>query len=202
MRSHRRSTPRVHPREPFATSRQLRMSPFYEREVALGGYFMEVAGWERAYGYAANEETLLAKYRDQVPTREAEWDNRHFWEVSNAEHLALSDGVGMINLSHFAIFDVVGAEAEALLEFCSVAKVGTDTPVGKGVYTHFLDSAGGIHSDLTIVRLAEDSFRVICGGDTGHRDYVWMQRMVDKMGLTRWSSSTRPTDRHPGSVGS
>jgi glycine cleavage system aminomethyltransferase T len=72
-----------------------------------------------------------------------------------------------------------------LLEFCSVAKVGTDTPVGKGVYTHFLDGAGGIHSDLTIVRLAEDSFRVICGGDTGHRDYVWMQRMVDKMGLTQ-----------------
>ena len=178
-------TPAVHPREPYATSRQLRVSPFYEREVALGGYFMEVAGWERAYGYAANEDTLLAKYRDQVPTREAEWDNRHFWEVSNAEHLALSDGVGMINLSHFAIFDVVGAEAEALLEFCSVAKVGTDTPVGKGVYTHFLDSAGGIHSDLTIVRLSEDSFRVICGGDTGHRDYVWMKRMVDKMGLTQ-----------------
>ena len=61
--------------------------PFYEREVALGGYFMEVAGWERAHGYAANEEALLAKYRDQVPTREAEWDNRHFWEVSNAEQL-------------------------------------------------------------------------------------------------------------------
>ena len=53
------------------------------------------------------------------------------------------------------------------------------------MYTHFLDSAGGIHSDLTIVRLAEASFRVICGGDTGHRDYVWRQRMVDKMGLTQ-----------------
>ena len=41
-------TPAVHPREPFATSRGMRVSPFYEREVALGGYFMEVAGWERA----------------------------------------------------------------------------------------------------------------------------------------------------------
>jgi glycine cleavage system aminomethyltransferase T len=161
----------------------MRTSPFYEREVALGGYFMEVAGWERAYGYAANEATLLQTYRDRVPTRAAEWDNRHFWEVSNAEHLALSDGVGMINLSHFAIFDVVGTDAEALLEFCSVAKVGTDTPIGKGVYTHFLDQTGGIHSDLTIIRLTEDSFRVICGGDTGHRDYVWMKRMCDKLAL-------------------
>ena len=176
-------TPAVHPREPYASSRGLRTSPFYEREVALGGYFMEVAGWERAHGYAANETTLLAKYRDQVPVREAEWDNRHFWEVSNAEHLALSDGVGMINLSHFAIFDVVGPDAEALMEYLSVAKVGGNTAIGKGVYTHFLDHAGGIHSDLTIVRLAEDAYRVICGGDTGHRDYVWMRRMQDKLGL-------------------
>ena len=176
-------TPAVHPREPFASSRGLRTSPFYEREVALGGYFMEVAGWERAHGYAANEATLLAKYRDQVPVREAEWDNRHFWEVSNAEHLALSDGVGMINLSHFAIFDVSGPDAETLMEYLSVAKVGGNTAIGKGVYTHFLDHAGGIHSDLTIVRLAEDSYRVICGGDTGHRDYVWMQRIQDKLGL-------------------
>ena len=176
-------TPAVHPREPFASSRGLRTSPFYEREVALGGYFMEVAGWERAHGYAANEATLLAKYRDQVPAREAEWDNRHFWEVSNAEHLALSDGVGMINLSHFAIFDVSGPDAETLMEYLSVAKVGGNTAIGKGVYTHFLDHAGGIHSDLTIVRLAEHCYRVICGGDTGHRDYVWMQRIQDKLGL-------------------
>ena len=176
-------TPAVHPREPFATSRGMRVSPFYEREVALGGYFMEVAGWERAHGYAANESTLLAKYRDQVPVREAEWDNRHFWEVSNAEQLAMSDGVGMINLSHFAIFDVQGADAEGLMEYLSVAKVGADTAIGKGVYTHFLDQAGGIRSDLTIIRLAEDCFRVVCGGDTGHRDYIWMRDMSDRKGF-------------------
>ena len=110
--------------------------------------------------------------------------NRLLWEVSTAERLALTDGVGRINFSHFAIFDVVGADAEALLEFCSVAKVGTDTPIGKGVYTHFLDQTGGIHSDLTIIRLTENSFRVICGGDTGHRDYVWMKRMCDKLALS------------------
>ena len=38
---------------------------------------MELAGWERAHGYAANEH-LLEKYADRVPVREHEWDNRHF----------------------------------------------------------------------------------------------------------------------------
>lgn len=175
-------TPAVHPREPFAGGRRMRASPFYPREVELGGYFMEAAGWERAHGYQANEERLLSKYRDRIPVRENEWDARHFWEVSNAEQLEMSDSVGMVNLSHFAIFDVSGDDAEALLEFLSVAKVGGTTPVGKGVYTHFLDAWGGIHSDLTIIRRDQNNYRVICGGDTGYRDYVWMKRTAENRG--------------------
>ena len=175
-------TPAVHPREPYATGRDRYKSPFHEREVELGGYFMEIAGWERAHGYAANEATLLTRYRDQVPVREHEWDARHFWEVSNAEHLELSESVGMINLSHFAIYDISGPDAESLLEYTAVARVGGATAIGKGVYTHFLDAKGGIRADLTIVRLAEDRFRVICGGDTGHRDLVWIRQMAAHRG--------------------
>jgi glycine cleavage system aminomethyltransferase T/glycine/D-amino acid oxidase-like deaminating enzyme len=176
--------PPVHNREPYSKGRNLRRSPFWPREQELGGYFMEAAGWERAHGYAANE-ALLERYGDCIPERPDEWDARHFWRVSNAEHLALSEGVGMINLSHFAIFDVAGPDAESLLEYLSVARVGGETPLGKGVYTHFLDDAGGVHSDLTVVRLAADRFRVICGGDTGHRDLMWMTRMADDRQLTR-----------------
>jgi glycine cleavage system aminomethyltransferase T len=97
----------------------------------------------------------------------------------------MSDGAGMINLSHFAIYDVIGPDAEALMEYLSVAKVGGDTPIGKGVYTHFLDHNGGIRADLTIVRLSKDSYRVICGGDTGHRDLVWMQQMIRSHGFDK-----------------
>jgi glycine cleavage system aminomethyltransferase T/glycine/D-amino acid oxidase-like deaminating enzyme len=174
--------PPVHPREPYEHARNLRRGPFYPREVELGGYFMETAGWERAHGYAANE-TRLAEYLERVPRRQSEWDARHFWHVSNAEHLALSDHAGMINLSHFAIYDVRGPGAEALLEYLSVAKVGGTTPAGKGIYTHFLDEQGGIRADLTITRLARDRFRVVCGGDTGHRDYVWMRNARDDLGF-------------------
>ena len=175
--------PAVHNREPYSKSRNLRRSPFWFREQELGGYFMELAGWERAHGYAANEH-LLEKYGDRVPVRENEWDNRHFWRVSNAEHLALSDNAGMINLSHFAVYDVTGADAEALMEYACVAKVGGNTAIGKGIYTHFLDQAGGIRADLTVIRLATDKYRVIDGADAGHRDYIWLQRMAEDRGWT------------------
>lgn len=174
--------PPVHQREPYTAGRNHRRSPFWEREKELGGYFMEAAGWERAHGYASNEH-LLEKYANQVPVREAEWDNRHFWRVSNAEHLEMSANVGMVNLSHFAVYDVEGPGAEALMEYVCVAKVGGDTPIGKGIYTHFLDHAGGIRADLTLVRLAADHYRVMDGGDSGNRDYVWMKRMAEDRGF-------------------
>ncbi len=174
--------PPVHNREPYTKGRNIRHSPFWEREKELGGYFMEVAGWERAHGYASNEH-LLEKYADRVPERKAEWDNRHFWRVSNAEHLEMSENVGMINLSHFALYDVSGADAEALMEYLCVAKVGGDTPIGKGIYTHFLDHEGGVRADLTVVRMAKDSYRIMDGADAGNRDYVWMKRMAENRGL-------------------
>ena len=173
--------PAVHSREPYTEGRNLRRSPFWQREQELGGYFMELAGWERAHGYAANE-ALLEKYGDRVPVRENEWDNRHFWRVSNAEHLAMSDNAGMINLSHFAVYDISGADAATLMEYACVAKVAGNTPIGKGIYTHFLDRVGGVRSDLTILRLAENRFRLIDGADAGHRDYVWLSRLSEDNG--------------------
>lgn len=171
--------PSVHNREPFSKGRNLRRSPFWPREKELGGYFMELAGWERAHGYASNEH-LLEKYGDKVPQRENEWDNRHFWRVSNAEHLAMSESAGMFNLSHFAVYEVIGLDAEKLMEYACVAKVGGDTAIGKGIYTHFLDHAGGIRADLTVLRLGKDHYRVIDGADAGNRDFVWLQRLAQE----------------------
>ena len=169
--------PSIHNREPYTKRRNLRVSPFWEREKELGGHFLEIAGWERAHGYAYNDN-LIEKYSNLIPTRDNEWDNRHFWIVSNAEQLAMSDHVGMINLSHFAIYDIYGADAEILLEYASVAKVGGDTPIGKGIYTQFLDNNGGVRSDLTVLRLDSNRFRVIDGIDAGNRDYIWLKQLA------------------------
>ncbi len=177
-------TPAVHPREPYITQREMFVSPFYEREKELGGHFEnEVAGWERALAYMSNREKL-DKYIKEVPLRENEWDTRHVpYDVANAEHLAMSDSVGMINLSHFPIMDIKGPDAERMLEYLSVAKVGGNTPEGKVIYTNFLDEDGGVHADLTISRLGNDSYRVVTGGADGNRDWVTLRNYRDDNGL-------------------
>ena len=177
-------TPAVHPREPYITQREMFVSPFYEREKELDGHFEnEVAGWERALAYTSNREKL-DKFIKEVPLRENEWDTRHVpYDVANAEHLAMSDSVGMINLSHFPIMDIKGPDAERMLEYMSVAKVGGNTPEGKVIYTNFLDEDGGVHADLTISRLGTDSYRVVTGGADGNRDWVTLRNYRDDNGL-------------------
>ncbi|ETA49646.1 GcvT family protein [Ponticoccus alexandrii] len=173
--------PPVHPREPFANARGIRRSPFYEREVELGGYFMELGGWERAHGYAANEH-LLEKYADQVPLRENEWDNRHFWRVSNAEQLEMSADCGIINLSHFHMTDISGPDHVDLLEYLCAAKIGGDNNVGKGIYTHMLDDEGNVRADFTVFRMA-DRCRLVNGADAGPRDLTYMKRIAQDKGF-------------------
>ena len=173
--------PAVHPREPFSKGRNVRRSPFWEREKELGGCFMELGGWERAHGYVANEH-LLEKYGDRVPLRENEWDSRHFWRVSNAEHLAMSEDCGIVNLSHFAIYDVEGPDHVALMEWLCAARIGGEANVGKGIYTHFLDEQGMVRADLTVIRMA-DRCRVIDGADAGPRDFHYMRRTAEDLGF-------------------
>ena len=160
----------VHPMEQWASNRNVRLSPAYPRQVALGAEFFEAAGWERPFWYGANE-VLLGEYGDRVARREAEWDSRWWSPIISAEHLAMRDRVALIDLAAFAAFDVSGPGALDYLQGLAVAQL--DVAVGRVVYTPLLAENGGIFADLTIMRLAHDLFRVVTGGGMGMRDKKW-----------------------------
>jgi glycine cleavage system aminomethyltransferase T/glycine/D-amino acid oxidase-like deaminating enzyme len=155
----------VHPAEQWSSDRNLRMSPMHERTQALGAVFYEAAGWERPQWYEANAP-LVERYG--VERREAEWDARWWSPIVNAEHLAMREHAGIFDLSAFAIFDVKGAGALDALQRAVLAQV--DVPVGRVVYTPVLGRGGGFKSDLTIMRLGDQEFRVVTGGAHGTAD--------------------------------
>ena len=59
----------------------------------------------------ARTRRLLGEYGDRVMPREAEWESRWWSPIINAEHLAMRDRAGLVDLSAFAIFDVTGPGA-------------------------------------------------------------------------------------------
>ena len=161
----------VHPAEQYQSGRNVRQSPVHARTSALGAVYFEVAGWERPQWYSSNEH-LLGEYGSKVTLRLAEWDSRWWSPIINAEHLAMRESVGLVDLASFAIFDVQGPGAMSYLQYLAVAQM--DVAVGRVVYTSLLDEAGGFKCDLTIMRLGPQTFRVVTGGGLGMVDKKWL----------------------------
>ena len=177
----------VHPGEQWASDRNVRLSPFYEREKKLGAVFIEGVGWERPNWYESNAP-LLVEYGDRVTRREAEWDSRWWSPIINAEHLAMRDRAAVIDLTAFAIFDVVGPGALQTVQ--NVAMRQMDVPIGRVVYTPILTPSGGFKQDLTIMRLADDVFRVVTGGAYGMSDKKWFADHLPSDGTAQIQDQT------------
>jgi heterotetrameric sarcosine oxidase gamma subunit len=163
----------VHPAEQWASGRPVRLSPVYQRERDLGAVFIETAGWERPQWYASNEG-LLERYAEKLMPRDAEWEARWWSPIINAEHLAMRDACGLVDLSAFAVFDITGPWALEAVQSAAVAQM--DVRIGRVVYTSLLDERGGFKADLTIMRLGPQRFRVVTGGATGMADMKWFAR--------------------------
>jgi len=161
----------VHPAEQYESLRPLRVSPLHSRTAELGAVCYETARWERPHWYASNEP-LLDRYAGRLMERPAEWESRWWSPIINAEHLAMRDACGLVDLSAFAVLDVAGPGALAGLQSLAVAQL--DVPVGRVVYTSLLTPEGGFRADLTIMRLAERQFRVVTGASTGMTDAKWI----------------------------
>ncbi|HET8604944.1 MAG TPA: FAD-dependent oxidoreductase [Marmoricola sp.] len=160
----------VHPSEQWESERGKRLAPMHRQQREAGAFFFETAGWERPHWYAANE-ALLGEYGDRVMPREHEWDSRWWSPIINAEHLAMRERAAIIDLSAFAIFDIVGPGAMAAVQRTVVAQA--DVAPGKVIYTPVLDEQGGFRADLTVMRLGRDHYRVVTGGAHGMADKQW-----------------------------
>src|SRR4030081_3253335 len=125
--------------------------------------------------------------------RRYEWDARGWCPIINAEHLAMRDRVGMVDLSAFAVFDIAGTCALDYLQKLCVVQM--NLPVGRVIYTSLLNTAGGIKADLTVMRLGLNHFRVVTGGADGMRDRKWFTDHLPEDGavqLTDLTSSWAP----------
>jgi glycine cleavage system aminomethyltransferase T/glycine/D-amino acid oxidase-like deaminating enzyme len=160
----------IHPGEQWESNRGVRLSPFHERERALEAVFFEAAGWERPHWYESNRP-LLEEFAGSVSEREAEWDSRWWSPLINAEHLAMRDRAAVFDLTAFCVFDVIGPGALDAVQ--RVAMRQMDVKHGRVVYTPLLTPRGGFRSDLTIMRLNDEHFRVVTGGAHGMADLKW-----------------------------
>ena len=147
------------------TARGVRRTPFHSHLADRGAVFGELAGWERANWFARGSQEAEYQYS---------WKRQNFFENVREEHMAVREGVGMYDMSSFGKIRVEGPDATAFLNH--VAGGQYDVPVGKIVYSQFLNATGGIEADVTITRVSETAYLVVTPAATRFADQTWLER--------------------------
>jgi glycine cleavage system aminomethyltransferase T len=155
----------LHPLDPPAGPRPLRVSPFSPRQVELGAVFTEGAAWERPLWFGVNAPA-------EVPERDA-WAAKHWSPIAAGEALATRDGVAMYDMTPLMRLEVTGAGALDFLQRMTTNNLAKAP--GSVTYTLLLDAAGGVRSDLTVARLGDSRFQV---GVNGPLDLDWLLRFA------------------------
>ena len=155
------------------TARGVRRTPFHQHLLDRGAVMGELAGWERANWFARGSQEAEYRYS---------WTRQNFFENVRAEHTAVRTGVGMYDMSSFGKIRVEGPDAEAFLNY--VAGGNYSVPVGKIVYTQFLNDRAGIEADVTITRLSPDAYLVVTPAATRLADQTWLMRHKDAYRVT------------------
>jgi 4-methylaminobutanoate oxidase (formaldehyde-forming) len=150
------------------TARGARKSPFHDRLAARGAHFRDVSGWECPGWYAPEGHEPVA---DRLTWGRPNWFP--WWE---AEHRACREDVILMDMSFMGKFLVQGRDAGAFLNYISANEV--DKEAGKITYTQWLNEAGTLEADLTVIKLDEEKFMVVTS-DVAHRHTeTWMKRHV------------------------
>ena len=176
----------VHPAEQWVGRRNLEVGPYFSRQEDLDAEFFQARTWERPQWYGANAD-LVERYG--LSEREVEWDNRWWSPITVGEHLNLRENCGVVDLSAFQIYELEGPGAVEYADRLAVNKV--DVPVGRSIYTPWLNSDGGFHSDLTMMRLGEDRVRIVTGVFDGGRDEFWTRRHMPTDGSVTFTNITK-----------
>ena len=145
------------PGEELPAGRPQRTSPLYETLKTKGCVTTESFGWERPQWFSLDRRDEAYSYR-----------RNNVFDIVRDECLAVRDRVGLLDLSGFAKFDVHGPDARKLLDRLVANRLPSKD--GGIVLAHILSKNGRILGEVTITRLAVDSYYVLSAASAELRD--------------------------------
>jgi 4-methylaminobutanoate oxidase (formaldehyde-forming) len=154
----------TYPGRQWTSQRNMRLTPCHSIWEEHGAYFGQVDGWERPLYFGAPAEPALTFGRP-------DWQDAIAREVGAAH-----ENLAVFEQSTFGKIRVSGPDAETFLNrVCTNAM--TRAP-GRIAYTLLLNDRGGIESDLTVMRLGADEYRLYAGTTALVRDMAWLRRNI------------------------
>ena len=145
------------PGKQLRSARGAKLSPVHDRLVEAAGYLREVSGWEGADWFAGPGVT---------PEAEPTWGRAPWFEQWEAEHRAIRERVGLMDMSLHVEVPRHRRRCRARCSTTCPAARSTASPSGSPTPSGSTTPAT-IEADLTVTKLAEDDFWVVAS-DTAH----------------------------------
>ncbi len=168
-----------YPDEERPAARPLRQAPCYDRMKALGAVFGQRSGWERPNWFAPPG----TPQEDHWSFRRSNW----FDAIGN-EARNVAQNVGLLDMTAFAKARVTGPGAKAFLDRLVANKL--PKAIGRMALAHSLAPSGGVHSEFTIHKEAEDSYYLVSAGAYQRLDHDWLKRHMPKDGSVQFQDLT------------
>ncbi len=170
------------PDEERPDARPAKTSPVYDKIDAKGAVWGQRYGWERANWFAP-----------PGVERNDRWSFRrsnYFEHVGNEARL-MRERAGIIDLTPFTKHEVTGAGAEAWLDGLVANKV--PAKIGRMALCHALTFRGGIRSEFTITKIADQHYYVVSAGaaERYDSDYLFKSLPADRSVGLRNITNTR-----------
>ena len=168
-----------YPDEERADGRPAKTSPVYDKLARMGAVFGQRYGWERANWFAP----VGVEAKDTWSFRRS----NYFEHVGN-EVKHLRKHVGVIDLTPFTKHEVSGPGAESWLDSLVANKV--PTKIGRIALCHALTRRGGIRSEFTITKIADDHFYVVSAGAAERYDSDYLKQTLPTDGSVTLTNIT------------
>ncbi len=156
------------PYKQHKTSRNIKLLPYHEELKQAGACFGVAGGYERPMWFSRNGKAdydYSYNFQNWYPSAEFETKNT----VTN---------VGLYELTPFSKFELKGDDVYEELQKICTANVKNE--IGRCTYTQMLNSDGGIETDLTVVCISENHYRVIGAAATRERDKFHIKKHINQ----------------------
>jgi len=168
-----------YPDEERPAGRPLRTAPCYERLKDLGAVFGQKFGWERANWFAPEG----VSQEDHWSFRRSNW-----FEHVGAECRNVATNVGLLDMSAFAKCRISGPGATAYLDKLVANKL--PKKFGRIGLCHALTNKGGVMSEFTIMREAENSYYLVSAGALQRLDHDVLGKVLPTDGSVQFENLT------------
>jgi len=147
------------PYKQHKTSRNKKLLPYHDLLKGFGACFGVSGGYERPMWFALDGEKTEYEYSYNYQN----WYPSVEYETTNT-----TKNVGLFDLTPFSKFEIKSEKAHEELQRICTSNIKNE--IGKCTYTHMLNKDGGIETDLTVVCLDNNYFRIISSAATRERD--------------------------------